>query len=61
MKQITGLKVLGGNRLTASGGAWVKRRQLSGRKKFAWRDVLKTLDDSTGVKAADTKAVIQDR
>ena len=30
-------------------------------KKFAWRDVLKTLDDSTGVKAADTKAVIQDR
>ena len=29
-------------------------------KKFAWRDVLKTLDDSTGVRA-DTRAVIQEQ
>ena len=41
--------------------AWMDYWVRGSGKKFAWRDVLKTLDDSTGVKAADTKAVIQDR
>ena len=41
--------------------AWMDYWVRGSGKKFAWRDVLKTLDDSTGVRAADTKAVIQDR
>ena len=41
--------------------SWMDYYVRGSGKKFAWRDVLKTLDDSTGVKAADTKAVIQDR
>ena len=41
--------------------AWMDYWVRGSGKKFAWRDVLKTLDDSTGVKTADTKAVIQDR
>jgi len=40
--------------------AWMDYWVRGSGKKFAWRDVLKTLDDSTGVKAAE-KAVIQDR
>jgi len=41
--------------------AWMDYWVRGSGKKFAWRDVLKTLDDSTGVKSPDTKAVIQDR
>jgi len=40
--------------------AWMDYYVRGSGKKFAWRDVLKTLDDSTGVRAADTRAVIQD-
>ena len=41
--------------------AWMDYWVRGSGKKFAWRDVLKTLDDSTGARTADTKAVIQDR
>jgi dipeptidyl aminopeptidase/acylaminoacyl peptidase len=41
--------------------AWMDYWVRGSGKKFAWRDVLKTLDDSTGARSADTKAVIQDR
>ena len=40
--------------------AWMDYWVRGSGKKFAWRDVLKTLDDSTGVKA-DTKVVQEDR
>jgi dipeptidyl aminopeptidase/acylaminoacyl peptidase len=41
--------------------AWMDYWVRGSGKKFAWRDVLKTLDDSTGARSAETKAVIQDR
>lgn len=40
--------------------AWMDYWVRGSGKKFAWRDVLKSLEDSTGAKAADTKAVIQE-
>jgi acetyl esterase/lipase len=40
--------------------AWMDYWVRGSGKKFAWRDVLKTLDDSTGVRP-DTRAVIQDQ
>ena len=40
--------------------AWMDYWVRGSGKKFAWRDVLKTLDDSTGVRA-DTRAVIQEQ
>jgi dipeptidyl aminopeptidase/acylaminoacyl peptidase len=40
--------------------AWMDYYVRGMGKKFAWRDVLKTLPDSTGPRAADTRAVIQD-
>ena len=39
--------------------AWMDYYVRGSGKKFSWRDVLKTLDDSTNTRAADTKAVIQ--
>jgi dipeptidyl aminopeptidase/acylaminoacyl peptidase len=41
--------------------AWMDYWVRGSGKKFAWRDVLKTLEDSTGTKGPETKAVIQDR
>ena len=40
--------------------AWMDYYVRGSGKKFSWRDVLKTLDDQTGPRAADTRAVIQD-
>jgi dipeptidyl aminopeptidase/acylaminoacyl peptidase len=41
--------------------AWMDYWVRGSGKKFAWRDVLKTLDDTVGPKAADTKVVQEDR
>jgi len=41
--------------------AWMDYWVRGSGKKFAWRDVLKTLDDTVGPKAADTKVVQDDR
>ena len=39
--------------------AWMDYYVRGSGKKFSWRDVLKTLDDSTNTRATDTRAVIQ--
>jgi dipeptidyl aminopeptidase/acylaminoacyl peptidase len=41
--------------------AWMDYYVRGSGKKFAWRDVLKTLDEQTGPRAAETRAVIQDQ
>jgi len=40
--------------------AWMDYYVRGSGKKFAWRDVLKTLPDSTAPRTAETRAVIQD-
>jgi dipeptidyl aminopeptidase/acylaminoacyl peptidase len=40
--------------------AWMDYYVRGMGKKFAWRDVLKTLDDPNGPRATDTRAVIQE-